>query len=353
MSAPAVATGRREVTVRLAGDRLSARLDVRTIVVCVVLLAAAAVVAVFGLGLGTVSLTPAEVVDALLGGGRESYRTLVVDFRLPRICIALVFGAALGVSGAIFQSLTRNPLGSPDIIGFDAGAYTGAVLVIVLTGGLAGVVAGALIGGAVTALVVYLLAFTKGVQGFRLIVVGIAITAMLGSLNTYLIVKADLYTAQLAAVWGAGSLTGLSWDDLRTAGFVLMALLVPLAWFGPRLRYLEMGDDAARALGRRVEWDRVALLLTGVGLTATVTAMTGPIAFVALCAPQISRRLTRATGPGLVASACLGSLLLLSCDLAATNVFAPTVVPVGLTTIVLGGAYLVWLIFIETRRGVR
>jgi len=352
VSTHGAATLRRQVVVRLAGDRLSARVEVRTVVVVAALLVACGVVAILGMGLGTVSLTPGEVVSALMGEGRRSYRTLVVDFRLPRIAIALLFGAAVGAAGAIFQSLTRNPLGSPDIIGFDAGAYTGAVLTIVLTGGLAAVVPAALVGGAATALLVYLLAFRRGVQGFRLIVVGIAVTAMLGSLNTYLIVKAELYTAQLAAVWGAGSLTSLSWDDLRTAGLVLGALLVPLMWFGPRLRYLEMGDDAARALGRRVERDRIALLLTGVGLTAVVTALAGPIAFVALCAPQIARRLTRATGPGLIPAACTGALLLLGCDLAAQNVFAPTVLPVGLVTIVLGGAYLVWLIVVQARREV-
>lgn len=342
--------GYRSVVVRTRGGRLSRRVHARTVAVCTVLTAVSLVLGVVALGLGEVQLSAADVVRALVSETAPVVETLVMEWRLPRVLLALLCGAALGAGGAIFQSLTRNPLGSPDIIGFDAGAYTGAVLTIVTVGTLTYVVPGALVGGAVTALSVYLLAYRRGVQGFRLIVVGIAITAMLGSLNTYLILEADLWKAQMAAIWGAGSLNGLDWSDVRTVAVVLVVLLGPLLWFVPRLRVLELGDDAARALGLRVERDRLVLIVLGVSLTSVVTAVAGPIVFVSLCAPQLARRLTRTAGVAVLPAAFLGATLLLVCDLIALHAFAPTVLPVGLLTVVLGGLYLVWLLVRQARK---
>lgn len=353
MSGSTVDFGHASLVVRPRRGRFSWRFNLRTVVVVALILVATLVAALLALGLGTIRLGPGEVVDALLGNSTDAMRTMVVDWRLPRILLAVMFGAALGVGGAIFQSLTRNPLGSPDIIGFDAGAYTGAVATIIVTQTLNFVIPGALVGGIVIALLVYLLAYRRGMQGFRLIVVGIAITAVLGSLNTYLILKADLWAAQMAAIWGAGSLNGLDWSDARQAAVALGVVAIPLSWFGRRLAMLELGDDAARALGLRVEVDRLALVILGVAASAVVTAIAGPIAFVALCAPQIASRLTRAPGVQIIPAAALGAFLLLICDIAAANLFAPTILPVGLVTVVLGGCYLVWLIVRQARRELR
>jgi iron complex transport system permease protein len=316
------------------------------------LLATAVVAALVALGIGSFRVSVPDVVRALLGQGPEQLQTLVGDWRLPRVAMALMFGAALGASGAIFQSLTRNPLGSPDVIGFDAGAYTGVLLTIIVSGGTnQAVLPGAIVGGVVTALAVYLLAYKRGVQGFRLIVVGIAVTAVLGSLNGYLLLKTELWQAMMAAVWAAGSLNGLDWSDARTAAVWLALLVPPLLVFVPRMRMIEMGDDAARALGVRVERDRVALVVLGVALSSTVTALTGPIAFVALAAPQIARRMTRAPGVQVVPAAATGATLLLVCDVVAANAFAPVILPAGLVTVVLGGCYLVWLLARQVERG--
>src|SRR5690606_23071088 len=153
---------------------------------------------------GSYELSPAQVVSALTGGETGLVHDIVVEWRLPRVAAALVFGAALGVSGAIFQSMLRNPLADPGIIGFSQGSYTGALIVIlVVNGTYMQLVGGALLGGMATAILVYLLAFRGGVQGFRLIVVGIGVSAMLGSLNTWLILKAELEQAMAAAAWGA------------------------------------------------------------------------------------------------------------------------------------------------------
>lgn len=335
-----------------AGDAASTRAPLRALLVTAALAAAALLTAVIALGLGEMRVSAADVVQAIVADAPPAVETVVVQWRLPRVLLGLVFGAALGLSGAVFQSLTRNPLGSPDVIGFDSGAYTGAVVSIIAVGGTALVIPSALAGGIATALAVYLLAYRRGVHGFRLIVVGVALTALLGSVNTYLLLKAELWTAQMAAVWAAGSLNGLDWADARHGAAVVAALVVPLLWLGRRLRMLELGDDAAAAAGVAVEPVRLALIVVGVSLSAVVTALAGPIPFVALVAPQLARRLTRAPGVQLVPSAVTGALLLVSCDAIALNV-PPQALPVGLMTIVLGGAYLVWLLVAQSRKEMR
>jgi iron complex transport system permease protein len=239
---------------------------------------------------GTYPLDVDQVIAALSGRETGLVRDIVVEWRLPRVLAAVVFGAALGVSGAVFQSLTRNPLASPDVIGFSTGSYTGALVVILVTGGsytaLAG---GALVGGILTAAVVYLLAYRRGVQGFRLIIVGIGVSAMLASLNSWMILRADLDVAISAAMWGAGSLGAITWAQVTGGAVVIGVLLVGCAGLGGSLRQLELGDDTAKAQGVSVERARLALVVIGVALTATVTAAAGPISFVALAAPQIAR----------------------------------------------------------------
>lgn len=335
-----------------AGGLVSLRLRCRSLLVVTALVVLALVVAVVALGVGEIQVSAVDVVRALVSDAHPVVETLVVEWRLPRVLLAVMFGAALGVAGAIFQSLTRNPLGSPDVIGFDAGAYTAAVASIVLVGGTALVVPASVAGGVATALLVYLLAWRRGVQGFRLIVVGIAVTAMLGAFNAYLLLKADLWQAQVAAIWAAGSLNGLSWHEVRIVAVVYAVALVPTVWLARPLRALELGDDAAAALGVRVEQARIALLVIGIVWSATVTAYAGPITFVALAAPQMARRLTRAPGVQLVPAAALGALLVLVCDLLALNAF-PAVVPVGLVTLVGGGGYLVWLLLVQSRKELR
>ncbi|OZC95549.1 iron ABC transporter permease [Rhodococcus sp. 06-235-1A] len=342
--------GRRLWIVRLR-DRVDGRIDIRTVAVCAALLLLTAVVAVVAVGTGDYYVPPNEVLDAVFGHSSRIAEIIVMEWRFPRVVLAFLFGAALGVSGAIFQSLTRNPLGSPDIIGFATGAYTGALVVILtLGGGYYQTGAGALVGGLATAAAVYLLAYKRGVQGFRLIIVGIGVSAMLASINTWLVVKADLADAIAAAVWGTGSLNGLGWAQVWPA-LVVSAVIAPcLAVLSRRLPMLEMGDDAARALGVRAEPTRLMLVFLGVALIALVTAAAGPISFVALAAPQLARRLTGTSGVAMVPAACMGALLLVVGDVVAQRVFAPTQLPVGVVTVSVGGAYFVWLLAREGRK---
>lgn len=343
--------GRKVRILRLADDRINGRIDVRTVLVCSILVLLSLVVSVIALGTGDYQITPGEVLQAIFSDAPRFTELVVMEWRFPRVALALLLGGALGVSGAIFQSLTRNPLGSPDIIGFDTGAYTGALIVILtLGGGYYQTGAGALIGGISTAAVVYLLAFKRGVQGFRLIIVGIAISAILASVNTWLIIKADLADAMAAAVWGAGSLNGMSWAQVGPVLIVLIVITPILAVVAKRLPMLEMGDDAAKALGVRAEPTRLILMVLGVALTALVTAAAGPISFISLAAPQLVRRLTKTAGVALIPSAVMGAFLLVVSDWAAQRIFAPTQLPVGVVTVSIGGAYFVWLLAREGRK---
>jgi iron complex transport system permease protein len=343
--------GRPTRVLRTRRGRLSTRLDVRAVVVTLALVVLAAAVGVVALGVGDYAVAVPDVLRALTGESSDVIRMVVVEWRLPRVLLAILLGGALGMSGAIFQSLTRNPLGSPDIIGFNTGAYTGALVVILVLGGSYGTIAaGAMIGGLATAGLVYLLAYKNGVQGFRLIIVGIAISAMLASANTWLILKADLDRAMAAATWGAGSLNGLTWTQVLPVAVILAVLVPPLFLLGRRMNVLEMGDDAAQALGVRSERTRLSLVVVGVALTALVTAAAGPIAFISLAAPQLARRLTRGATVGLASSAAMGAALLAASDLVAQRAFAPTQLPVGVVTVSIGGCYLVWLLVREARR---
>jgi iron complex transport system permease protein len=313
---------------------------------------AAAALLVVAVGTGDYPIGPAGVVRALLGQGDQATEFVVETLRLPRALTALLAGAALGAAGAIFQSISRNPLGSPDIIGFTAGSAAAAVFAItVIGGGTAAVAAGSIAGGLVTALLVYGLAFRRGVQGHRLVLVGIGISATLQALTSYLLTRGRIEDVQAASVWLTGSLNGRGWEHVWPTAIALALLLPATGALQRELTMIEMGDDTARALGVAVERSRLAVLVAGVLLTAVATAACGPVAFVALAAPQIARRLTAATGPGVLSAALMGAVLLLAGDVAAQRLFPATPLPVGVMTGAVGGLYLVWLLAAEARKG--
>lgn len=324
----------------------------RTLGVCAGLVAAVLALLVVAVGTGDYPIAPGDVVKALVGQGDSATSFVVETLRLPRALTALLAGAALGAAGAIFQSVSRNPLGSPDIIGFTAGSASAAVFAItVIGGGTAAVAGGSIGGGLLTAFLVYGLAFRDGVQGYRLVLVGIGISAMLEALTSYLLTRARIEDVQAASVWLTGSLNGRGWEHVWPTLAALGVLLPACAVLQRDLRMTEMGDDTAKALGVSVERSRLCTLLVGVLLTAVATAACGPVAFVALTAPQIARRLTAATGPGVMTAALMGAALLLASDVLAQRLFGSTTLPVGVLTGVLGGLYLIWLLAREARRG--
>ncbi|MCM3925468.1 iron chelate uptake ABC transporter family permease subunit [Frankia sp. AiPs1] len=338
--------------VRLLSGRVSIRVRPRAVVVGVVLAALVVVVGIWTLMTGEYPATVGEVLRTLFGEGPPGVEIIVTRFRLPRLVIGIGVGAALGVAGALFQSLSRNPLGSPDIIGFTTGSATGALLVIlVFPGSPIGTPAGAILGGLVTALLVYALAYRRGMQGTRLILVGIGVSAVAEAVNSYLLSRSSLDAAQEAQRWLVGSLNGRSWEYAWPLWAALAVLLPITLVLARRIEIVELGDDLALALGIPVERVRLSLVVCGVALTAVATAAAGPIAFVALAAPQIARRLVRAGTTSLVTAALTGSLIMVAADFAGQRLPHPIQMPVGLSTGAIGGLYLIWLLSGELRRG--
>ncbi|WP_157247424.1 FecCD family ABC transporter permease [Nonomuraea typhae] len=342
-------TGRREWTVRT--PLLSARLDRRAFLVNGALAAVIVVTALAALGLGDIFVPLPDVFATFHGGGSRMDTIVVQQWRLTRVLLALVLGFGLAVSGAVFQSLTRNPLGSPDVIGFTTGSYTGAiVLIAVFHAPTAVVSAGALASGLVVAAIVLALSYRGGLRGFRLIVVGIGVSAILSALNTWIMAKTELQVAMTAALWGNGSLNSVAPDALPVAIAGTAVFSAAAVLYGSRVRALEMGLEAAAALGVRVRRTQVVLTATGVGLVAVATAVAGPISFIALVAPQIAARLTGRGGWAPVGAGLVGALLLLFGDTVARAAFLPVQLPVGVVTVCLGGLYLIWLLVREARR---
>ncbi|QIY61924.1 FecCD family ABC transporter permease [Streptomyces sp. RPA4-2] len=331
---------------------LSVRFDVRALVVVVLLLVAALAASVVLIGTGDFPIPAADVLRTLAGDGNAGQEFIVNELRLPRVLVGLLVGASLGLGGAIFQSVSRNPLGSPDVLGLGQGATAGALIMIVLFSGTANQVAlGAFVGGLVTGVAIYLLAWKRGVHGYRLVLVGIGVSAIVTAVNGYLLTKADLVDAARAVVWMTGSLNGRDWAQVWPL-LAMCAVLVPLVLGNARgLRMMEMGDDVSYALGVRVERVRLLLMLSAVLLTAGATAAAGPVGFVALTAPQLARRLTRSPGPNLVPSMCMGAALLIVADWASQRAFGADQLPVGVVTGVLGGIYLLWLLVTERKAG--
>ncbi|MDV8023158.1 FecCD family ABC transporter permease [Rhodococcus sp. IEGM 1330] len=326
-------------------------------VLTTVLLAAALVlVTCVNIGRGDFPLSIVQVLDVLLGGGSRIERFIVMDLRLPRSLTGLLVGAALGISGAITQSISRNALASPDILGITAGSSAAAVALIVLGGGsFSGLLAtlglplAALIGGLLTAIAIYALAWRKGVDGFRLILVGIAFNAMLTAVIGWLLISADINDVSRAQVWLNGSLNGADWAAVWPVAIavVLVGGGTVVATF--TLGALRLGDDNARSLGVRLQHSQAMMLLAAVALAAIATAAAGPIGFVALAAPQIALRVLRTPGPPIIASALLGGLLVVASDLIARTIL-PVELPVGIVTSALGGPFLLYLLVRSNRK---
>jgi iron complex transport system permease protein len=350
---PTDASAARPVTgrvLRTRGETVALRLPTRSVVVGTGLALALLVTAAITLTTGDFEVPLGDVLAVLVGQGDGAADFIVGTLRLPRLLTAIFVGAGLAVSGAILQSLLRNPLGSPDFVGFTNGASTGALVMIVVVGGtMTQVAVGALVGGLSTALLVYALSYRRGVQSYRFVLVGVGINALALSVNSYLITRADIYDAVSAQAWLVGSVNSRGWEHVTVSGLAL-AVLLPLALSQVRaLSMFELGDHTAAALGVGVQRSRTILIASSVLLAGFATAAAGPIWFVALAAPQLARRLVRGSAPGLVTSALMGALLLSVSDLATDRLFPAQQLPVGTATGCVGGLYLMWLLASEWR----
>ena len=331
---------------------LSGVIDVPATRAAILLGIAVSAAFVWHLSTGDFPISAGDVIRALIGRGSPESNFIVYDLRLPRGSLAILAGAALGLSGAITQNVARNPLASPDVLGVTAGSAAGAVAAIVffrVTGSAEAIFA--LAGGLLTAVLVYGLAWRRGITGYRLVLVGIGLSALLTSVTAYALVKAPVIIAEVAVIWLSGSLSGRGWDYVVPVAIALV-VLVPATYMASRqLRTLQLGDDAARGVGQHVERSRILLVVFAVTLAATATTGVGLIGFVALVAPQVGRRLGGARGLALVRSTLTGSLIVLVADTLGRRVLAPAEIPAGVFTALVGAPYLLWLLARANRQG--
>ncbi len=319
--------------------------DLRLIAVGSTLLLIVIGLGAYALSVGTLKIAVSDVIQILLGNGSGVSERVVINIRLPRVLTGIFAGAALGASGAIFQSISRNALGSPDVIGFTTGAATGAIAQIILFDGSPSQIAiAAVVTGMLTAVVVYLLSSNRGGGGYRLVLTGIGVGAILGALNGLMLVKGNLDDAISANLWLAGSLNARSWLHVWPVLLGTVLVIPGAAVLARSLTLIEMGDDLARQLGIRVERTRLVAVFLAVLLAALATAAAGPIAFVALAAPQLHARLAGTANLAVFGAAAMGALLLILADLITQLLPLGFAVPIGRMTGIIGGLYLIWLL---------
>ncbi|MDQ0376261.1 FecCD family ABC transporter permease [Amycolatopsis thermophila] len=338
------------MTTVMAVQRRTAR---RTAVVTLVLAAAVLAVFLLALSIGDFPIALPDVVRTLFGNGTVRDNYIVLRLRLPRALAGLLAGFAFGLSGALFQRVLRNPLASPDVIGVTAGSSLAAVLCLITFGVTGAIVpAAALVGGLVTSVLIYALAWRRGVTGHRLVLVGIGVAALAASAMSYFLTRSDVRIATQALVWITGSFARVSWTEVRMAAVFLVVLVPAALLLGRALSVLQLGDDAAKGLGLRVERVRLGLLALAAELCGVATSVGGPIAFVALVSGPIATRVLRTGRPGLLPSALVGALITLLADFAAQHLLSGThQLPVGVVTGAVGAPYLLFLLATANRGG--
>ncbi|MDX3102329.1 FecCD family ABC transporter permease [Nonomuraea angiospora] len=341
-------------TLSLRAGAVSWRVRLRGVAVSLIGLALIVVLMALNMRIGEIPMTLPEVISGTFDVNSAAH-FVIMELRLPRALTGALVGAALALSGAIIQSIARNPLASPEILGVTTGASVTVVAGVVASGSAYGGASGllatvgipalALLGGLVGAAVVYGLAWRRGLDGYRLVLVGIGVAAVFTNIKFWLLTVGDVNDTGRAMVWISGSLNGRGWEHVLPTALAL-ALLVPLTLLGTRsLDALRFGDDTVTALGVRTNLARALMILAAVLLAAVATASAGPIAFVALASPQIALRLTRSAQPPLLCSAVVGAVLTTAADLIARTAFSPLELPVGIVTAVLGAPYLIHLIW--------
>lgn len=301
--------------------------------------------------LGRTIYPVSDVVAVLAGRDVPGASFTVGTLRVPRALTGALAGIAFGAAGSTFQTMLRNPLASPDVIGITSGASAAAVVaLVVLHWSGAATTLLALLVGIATAAAIYAAARGGESTGGRLILIGIGIGAMLDAVVSYVISRAAEWDVAVAMRWLTGSLNGARMADLAPLAVAVVVLVPVVLLLSRDLRALELGDASATALGVRVDRSRVLLIVAAVALACFTTATTGPIAFVAFLAGPIASRLV---GPGaslVVPAALTGACLVLAADLIGQFAF-DTAFPVGVITGILGAPYLLFLLIRTSRQG--
>ena len=295
---------------------------------------------------------PLSTVIRVLSGEQIQGATFTIaTLRLPRMLCGLLAGLAFGIAGNTFQTMLRNPLASPDIIGISSGSSIAAVFcILVLHMSGSSVSIASVISGILVSILVYVLSKGTGFSGSRLILIGIGIQSMINALVSYLLVKASQYDVSNALRWLSGSLNGMSIEVVPTLFTVVVIFGLIILCLTKQLQILELGDEFATTLGIKINFIRIALILSAVFLIAFATSVTGPIAFVAFLSGPIAARLVGLGSPNVLSSGLVGALLVLGSDMIGQFVFS-TRFPVGVVTGILGAPYMLFLLTVINRRG--
>lgn len=334
------------------GHRIALPISRRPLAIGFLLVAALLAGGCATLTMGGLGIEPPRLLGALFGGAEDAKQAFVLGtLRGPRLVVAVGAGVALGLSGALFQSVTRNPLGSPDVIGVSAGAGAGAALFGLLLPGAASIPLGSVLGAAAAVALVAVGTGTGFGNPLRMILAGIGVSAMAAAFTHYVVYLVARDQATMLSAYLNGSLEARSWEHTAIIGTVLALCAIPLALLSVPLALSEMGDDVSQGLGSPAVSTRRRAVLLSVILAGGAVAVAGPIAFIALTAPHIARRLAASGRPQLVLSGLTGAALLVAADLVAQQAPWAKALPVGILTLAIGGVYLGILLVHEFRKG--
>lgn len=339
---------------------VSIRINVRVLIVAGLLMLATVAAMALHVAFGGTPMAYPDVLRALFGDDSNTRIHLAVsEFRAPRMLAAVVVGATLAAAGAITQTVARNPLASPDLLGVTSGASLGAVSVLVVAGGghaglsgvaaAAGMPAAAFFAGILTGVAVYLLAYRRGLDSYRLVLAGLGISGLAASLTTWILTLGDVTSAAQALTWMMGSLNGKDWQTVQPMALSAAVLLLAAMVSGKWLLLTSLGEDTAVGLGARIGTIRLVVLTLAVLLASVATVLAGPVAFVALASPRIARALTSTVIPSVGVSALVGAVFVLLADSLSANILTAPL-PVGVATAVLGAPFLIHLILKYQRR---
>lgn len=328
---------------------ISFLLDRKTVLIIAVLLLMMLITMITAAGLGEYKLSPAGVWNTLIGNGSEEETLVLYTLRLPRIIVSVLVGASLAVAGAILQGLVRNPLASPDIVGITGGASVAAVTFITFFSesiSIRWLPLATLVGAGLVSLLIYALAWQRGVTPVRLVLIGIGIAAAMSALTTLMLVTSSIYSASQAYVWLTGSIYGTSWENVATI-LPWFIVFLPLAvLFARSVNVQQLGDDIATGVGNPLERHRLLLLMISVALAGSAVAVAGAIGFVGLIAPHMARSLVGASFGGVLpVSAVIGALLVLIADTVARTLFLPLDIPAGVFTAGVGAPFFIYLLY--------
>lgn len=328
---------------------VSGKLHRKKLLLLIALLLLNAAALLVSAGLGDMYISPIDVIRTLLGNGTEDHTIVIQTLRLPRIVAAFLVGVSLAAAGAILQGIIRNPLASPDIIGITSGASVAAVAFITYFAGTVSIKwlpVAAMTGAGITSLIIYAIAWKKGVTPIRLVLIGIGMNFMLGSLTKVMLVLSPITLSSEAYVWLTGTVYGTSWEKVWTM-LPWTAFFIPLAMLYARnVNVLQLGDEIATGIGSAVGRHRLVLLMISVALAGSAVAVGGGIAFIGLIAPHMTRRMIGPSFGGVLpVSALIGGLIVVVADLVARTAFIPYDIPVGVFTAGVGAPFFIYLLY--------